>query len=111
MKGKRSNSPIAGIPHAPRLRYHSAMATAKRIPSQPPEPTSQDLVRLKQGAITAEQYFEARIEQALAGIRQLVTPDELEIVRETLRASWSHDLAIQRRMQALTGEGPPEEVP
>ncbi len=90
------------------LRYHPLMSPNRTAVREATAPVSDELAQLRGGAITAEEYFESRVEAALATIHGLISTEQRELIGQTLRETWSYDPSIQRRMRALAGQSEPK---
>jgi len=76
---------------------------------EPASPPSDDLNRYRRSEITAEQYLEARIDQATLHLRGRVSSRKLERIRTIVRRMCSSDPAIlamkERLLRVPMGRG------
>jgi len=90
-----------------RLRSISTAPSAAVAPLSDEE----ELVRkLRDGEIDKEQYYEASVERSISRLRGIVPPDQLEVVRETLREEVESNPVLIKMLQdalaQLPGPGP-----
>jgi len=63
-----------------------------------------DAQRLESGELGLEQYLEARVEQAVSHLAGVMTPDQLDLIKEQLREQLQgSDPVLRRLVQRATG--------
>jgi hypothetical protein len=67
---------------------------------------SEELQKLRRGEMTFEEYLDHRAELAVAYLRSSVPAEQLELVRETVRAQLENDPKIAALVQRVTGRDP-----
>jgi hypothetical protein len=69
-------------------------------------PISAALRQLKRGELSLDEYFEHRVEDAVAHLKDKVSTEQLEFVREVLRQELHSDPAVREMLRQVLGYEP-----
>jgi hypothetical protein len=75
-----------------------------RLPGVERSTPSGELARLERGEIGLDAYLDARVAEATTHLTGRLAPEQLEIVRQTLRAQLSGDPALAELVRRATGK-------
>jgi hypothetical protein len=75
-----------------------------RLPSVEGAAPSSELARLERGEIGLDAYLDARVAEATSHLTARLAPEQLEIVRQTLRAQLSADPVLAELVRRATGK-------
>jgi len=64
------------------------------------------LAELERGALSLDQYLDARVEDALAPLAQRLAPEQVEFMRSSLRAELASDPVLVELVRRVTGAVP-----
>ncbi len=101
---EKSRSPEQEFQYTSRMSWKIGNSNAPV--ANPPSRGSQALQRLKRGEITLDDYLDDRADAAVAHLRQLITADQLSIVRETIRNELTSDPELVELIRETTGQTP-----
>jgi hypothetical protein len=83
------------------------MASKQAASAKPSAATGSDeLQKLRRGEMTFEEYLDIRAERAVESLRATVSAEQLELVRETVRAQLENDPNIAALVRRVTGRDP-----
>jgi hypothetical protein len=85
------------------------MATVDRQESTrqgAPSPVSDELVKLRRGELTLDEYVEARLDEAVAHVKGLLSEEDFEAVREIVRGQMRTDPVLVEMIRRTTGREP-----
>jgi hypothetical protein len=69
-------------------------------------PGSEELQKLRRGEMTFEEYLDYRAARAVDYLRSTVSEEQLELVRETVRAQLESDPNLAALIRRVTGRDP-----
>jgi hypothetical protein len=75
-----------------------------RLPSVEAAAPSSDLARLERGEIGLDDYLDARITEATHHLSGRLGPEQLELVRQTLRSELAADPVLVELVRRATGK-------
>jgi hypothetical protein len=75
-----------------------------RLPGVEGAAPSSDLARLERGEIGLDAYLDARVAEATRHLSDRLGPDQLDIVRQTLRTELSADPVLVELVRRATGK-------
>ncbi len=83
------------------------MASKQAASAKPSGATGSDeLQKLRRGEMTFEEYLDSRAARAVEPLRTSVSPEQLELVRETVRAQLENDPNVAALVRRVTGRDP-----